>query len=89
MIQENELVTFMICIGVLLFFIVNYQKLKKLSGYSLFLTSFILYTCAWCFTVIEGIIFEEVFNLIEHICYISSSSFMVVWILIVFWKRKE
>ena len=88
MIQENEFITFVICVGVLIFFIVNYQKLKKLIGYKLFLTSFILYTCAWCFTVIEGFILEVVFNFIEHLCYISSSVAMVSWILIAFRKRK-
>lgn len=89
MIQENEFITFMICLGVLIFFTVNYQKLRKISGSRMLFISFTLYTCGWFFTVIEGIIFEEIFNFIEHICYISSSGVMVVWIVILFWRKKN
>jgi hypothetical protein len=87
MIQENELMTLMLCVGALFFIIINYVKLKSLPGLRIFIISFIFFTMGWFFTVIEGIIFEEVFNLIEHICYISSSIAIFIWTLILFKKR--
>lgn len=89
MIQENELMTFMLCLGALFFIIINYVKLKSLPGLKIFISSFILFTMGWFFTVIEGIIFEEVFNLIEHVCYISSSIMVFIWTLILFKKRGD
>jgi len=87
MIQEEELITFILCLGALSFFIINYAKLKSLPGFRMIIISFTLFTMGWYFTVIEGIIFEEVFNLIEHLCYICSSITMFIWTLIFFKKR--
>ncbi len=87
MIQENELITFILCLGALFFIIINYVKLKSLPGLRIFIISFTLFTMGWFFTVIEGVIFEETFNLIEHMCYICSSIMMIIWTLIFFKKR--
>ncbi len=87
MIQENELITFILCLGALFFIIINYGKLKSLPSLKIFLISFTLFTMGWFFTVIEGLIFEELFNLFEHLCYISSSIMMFIWTLIFFKKR--
>ena len=89
MIQENELITLIFCIVVLFFAIYNYKKLKPLPELKMFLSSFILFTFGWFFTVIEGLIFEEIFKIIEHACYISSALTIVFWAIIYFKKRGE
>jgi len=87
MIQENELITFILCLVVLFFITINYVKLKSLPGLRIFIISFTLFTIGWFCTVIEGIVFEEAFNLIEHVCYICSAIMMLIWTLILFKKR--
>ncbi len=87
MIQENELITFILCVGALTFFLINYSKMRSLPASLIFIISFILFSMGWFFTVIEGIIFEDIFNLIEHVCYICSSLMMLIWALIFFKKR--
>ncbi len=87
MIQENELITLILCLVVLFFVISNYTKLKNLSGLKIFIISFSLFSLGWFFTVIEGIIFEDLFNIIEHICYISSSFALFIWSIIFYKKR--
>lgn len=87
MIQENELIIFILCFGALLFVFINYGKLKSLPALRIFIISFILFTFGWFFTVIEGVIFEDFFNLIEHLCYILSSIMMIIWIVIFFKRR--
>ena len=87
MIQENELITFILCLGALSFIIINYTKLKSLPGFRIFIISFVLFTMGWHFTVIEGIIFEEIFNFVEHLCYISSSIMLLIWTIIFFKKN--
>lgn len=89
MIQENELITLILCLVALFFAISNYVQLKSLPGLKIFITSFTLFTMGWFFTVIEGIIFEEVFNIIEHVCYICSSLTMFIWAIVFFKKRGE
>ena len=87
MIQENELITFILCVGALTFFLINYLKMRSLPALLIFMISFIFFLMGWFFTVIEGVIFEDIFNLIEHVCYICSSLMMLIWALIFFKKR--
>lgn len=88
MIQENELITFILCLGVLTFVFINYVKMKLLPALRIFIISFTLFTFGWFFTVIEGVIFEDIFNLFEHLCYILSSIMMFIW-TVIFFKRRS
>jgi len=88
MIQENELITFLLCFAPLIFIIINYSKWKTFPGSYIFIISFVLFTIGWFFTVIEGIILGVLFNIIEHLCYISSSILLLVW-AIIYYKRRS
>jgi len=88
MIQENELITFLLCFAPLTFIVLNYGRWKNLPGSKIFIVSFILFTFGWFFTVIEGIFFEVLFNLLEHLCYICSSLMLVIW-TIIYYKRRS
>jgi hypothetical protein len=87
MIQENEAITLFLCLGTLTFIIINHVKLKSLPKIKLLIASFIFFSLGWFFTVFEHIIFEEIFNLIEHLCYLSSSIILGIWTVFAFQKK--
>jgi len=88
LIEENELIIFIIGIGLIIFIIVTYSKLKTLQARKIILTGMSFLFIGWTFTIIEGYYLEELFNLLEHLCYTLSSIIMAVWFWIVF-KQKE
>jgi len=88
MIQENELITIFIGIGLLIFIIFNYSKLKTLPAIKIILTGLSVLAIGWILTILEGFFLEELLNSLEHLCYFLSSIIMTVW----FWiavKQKE
>ncbi len=89
MIEQDELITFLLCFLPLTFILLNYKRVRSLPGSRFFLFSFIFFTMGWFFTVFEGILFEDLFNLIEHVCYLCSSLIMLIWTIIYFKKRGE
>ena len=89
MIQENELITLIFCVVTLAFLLINYGKLKKLPLLRVFTISYILFSIGWLFTVLEGLVFESIFNILEHLCYVTSAILLFIWIVIVFYKKEE
>ena len=88
MIQENELITIFIGIGLLILIIFNYSKLKTLPAIKIILTGLSVLAIGWILTILEGFFLEELLNSLEHLCYFLSSIIMTVW----FWiavKQKE
>jgi len=88
MIQENEFITLLIGISLLIFIIFNYQKLKTLPAIKILLLGLCVLLVGWFLTILEEFFLEDLLNVLEHICYIFSSIIMAVWFWIVF-KQKE
>lgn len=79
MIQENELVTLILALGVLGFFLLSRLRVRELSGWRLFLLSFTALCVGWVLTVLEGLFWPIALNVAEHICYAISSIFFAFW----------
>ena len=84
-IQENEIVMFIIGLSVLLFILKNHldpeghANLMGFPSYNLFIHSYIILLFGWGFTILESIIWEEMFNTLEHGCYAASVIMLVLW----------
>jgi len=89
MIEQDELITFLLCFLPLTFILLNYTRVRSLPGSRVFLFSFSFFTMGWFFTNFEGILFNDLFNLIEHVCCLCSSLLMLIWVIIYFKKRRE
>ncbi|MFX1274601.1 MAG: hypothetical protein ACFFBP_17705 [Promethearchaeota archaeon] len=89
MIQENEVITFFLCLGALSFVVITYVRLKTFPKLRVIIVSFILFSLGWFFTIIEGIFFEEISNIIEHLCYLSSSIILGLWTLLAIQKKRD
>lgn len=81
MIQENELVMLFLCAGICLFSVMNMKRLKRFSKWSILFIGFLFFFMACILTVFEGFILKEILNYLEHLCYLASVVFLVMWCL--------
>jgi hypothetical protein len=89
MIQENEIVMLLIGVGVLIFIVKNRVQFKRLPEWKILTMAFYVLLVGWVLTVIEGFFWKAIFNLLEHICYASSSVLVAAWCWKVFGIEKE
>ena len=89
MIQENEIVMLLIGVGVLVFIFNNRVQFKRLPAWRIITSAFYALLGGWMLTVIEGFFWNQFFNLIEHICYATSSILVAAWCWKVFGIEKE
>ncbi len=89
MIQENEVILFILATGVL-FSIIAYQKriFTMLGCCCLVMAYYVLYA-GWAFTILEGFFFEDIMNGLEHLCYTLSMVFVAIWSCKTFRKEKS
>ena len=80
MIQENELVTLLVALGVLIFMSANVQRLRAIPAWSWFLGAYGVLTAGWILTVLEGFFWGEFLNLLEHLGYGASALLLVIWV---------
>lgn len=88
MISENEIITLILAVGVLIFIMVNRLQLKRVPTSKILITGFYLLLAGWVLTVLEGFFWKGLLNLLEHICYATSSVLVATWCWKVFGNKK-
>ncbi|MFH1488860.1 MAG: hypothetical protein ABII06_08150, partial [Pseudomonadota bacterium] len=88
-IQENEIVMLLLGIGVFIFTLVNRSTLKRIPSWEILIGGFYVLLAGWVLTVLEGFLWKDLFNYLEHICYTGSSLFMALWCWKVFGNHRE
>ena len=88
MIQQNEIMIFILGIGALCFIIASNERLKEIVSSKILAAAFFVVLAGWFFTLIEGVFWEEIFNLFEHICYAVAAILMLIWTFKLFKKAK-
>ena len=89
MIQENEIVSVLLCMGVLYFILMNRLQLKRLPSSNIFVSGFLIYMLGRIFAVLEGLFLGDILNLLEHACYATSSVLLLIWLWYVFKKNER
>lgn len=79
MIQRNEIVMFLLGIGCTIFILLNKQKVKRIPVSTPLVAGFCMLLAGNVFTIIEGFLWNDLLNLMEHICYAASSVLLAVW----------
>ncbi len=79
MVQENEIITFLLFALVVIFYFINRQKLSGFPGIKYFLISIVFLLISSILTIIEGFFFEEIINTAEHITRLVSTVMLFVW----------
>ncbi len=96
-IQQNEIVVFILMLGVLIFYVGTYAQSRRFPGWKLFLISFSILTAGFFFTNIEGVFYQilhlhglaEASNILEHSCYVVSAIVLALWSRSVFGRRSD
>jgi len=87
MIYENELIMLGLGLGLAILIGVNYTQMKGLPFSKILITGFFTLLVGCVVTNLEGFFWEDLLNLIEHICYALSSVLMAIWCWKVFGKE--
>lgn len=86
MIQQNELIIFLLGMGGMLFVLVNRPRVERLPASRVLVASFFILLGGWLMTILEDLFWEDFLNLMEHISYALSSVFIALWCWRVFQK---
>ncbi|MFQ5952408.1 MAG: hypothetical protein ACE5JK_03280 [Candidatus Omnitrophota bacterium] len=89
MLHENEVLMFLLGLGVLVFILTNRLKFKSIPASKILFIGYLLLLVGWFSTVFEGYFFENVLNYLEHTCYAISAIFIAVWCWKVFGSKEE
>lgn len=89
MIQQNELITFLVATGVFLFILINRRRIVQIPGSSWLFLSYSALYAGWVLTILEGFMLPSVMNLMEHACYMLSSLTAAVWCWIALVKGEK
>jgi uncharacterized membrane protein len=89
MIQENEIITLLLGIGVMIFILANKQKMKRIPAAKILIAGFYVLLSGWVLTILEGLFWRELLNVLEHICYTASSILMAIWCWKILKNTKE
>ncbi len=79
MFQKNEVITLLITVGIGIFFWSNRKSILQLNGWKLLILSFLCYLARMIFTVLEGYIWYDVMNLLEHLSILLFTIFFLLW----------
>jgi hypothetical protein len=79
MIQQNEIIMLLLGIGCLIFIWVNKQKVKRIPIAKPLIAGFYVLLAGYLLTFLEGLFWNDLLNVLEHICYTASSILMAVW----------
>lgn len=88
MLAENEVVSLLLSLGILLFIWANLWRIREIGGYRYLLSSFLAYVIALIFTLLEGIVWEPGFNFLEHLGYMVSAALLAIWIARPAWLKR-
>jgi hypothetical protein len=79
MLRENEVVMLVLGMGVLFLILLNLHHIRSFKSWKILLFSYSVLLCGWLFTVLEGFFLDKILNLLEHISYLLSALFMMLW----------
>ena len=89
MIQENEIIMLLLGVGCFAFIVTNRSKMNQIPESKILVSSFYILTLGSVLTVIEGIFWNGLFNLLEHISYAVSSILLTVWCWRIFARKED
>ena len=84
MFQENEVISCILTVGVVLFVLVNYRAVVRIPHGSLLLSALLFFLLSNVFTISEGLWQEAWFNALEHISYAICLILLAIWCRVVY-----
>jgi len=79
MIQPNELITFLLAIGTLIFLLTNWKDLCRQPAFLWLFAAFCTLTCGWLLSINEGFFWKDLCNTLEHISYGITALLLLIF----------
>lgn len=89
MIEQNEIIMLLLGISCTIFILVNKQKVKRIPAAKILVAGFYVLLAGWVLSILEGLFWKDLLNVLEHICYTASSILMAVWCWKIFAYKKD
>lgn len=89
MLQQNELITMLVGLGVVFYIIINKGRLRSIQGFRILVVAYMILFTGWILTIAEGFLLGTLFNVLEHLCYAASSTLVAVWCWFVLIRGKS
>lgn len=89
MIQENELVSLLLAIGIGMFFLGNRRPLTRLPMWQVLIAAYSFLLVGLVLTVAEGFFLNQLLNFLEHLCYGLSAVGIAFWCRQLFCRTRE
>ena len=74
--------------GCMIFILVNKQKVKGIPAAKTLIAGFNVLLAGYVLTILEGLLWNDFLNVLEHICYTASSILVAVWCWKIFAYKK-
>jgi hypothetical protein len=88
MFEVREVMSLLLATGVVIFILLQLDLLKQVQRWHLLITAFLLLYASLACSVIEGVIWEEGLNTIQHLCSGLSAVFLAIWTWSVFHAKE-
>ncbi len=79
MINENEIITLALGLGVYIFISAYKVQLKQIPHWKIILLAYHIILAAFALTILEGFFLENAINTLEHLCYAISMAVLTLW----------
>lgn len=83
MLEEREVITLILGLCAVVFFVIGWGKLRLIPRFGLVLAAFGALLGGWVFTILEVYWAPVTFNVLEHGCYAMSSAMLAWWCAVV------
>ncbi|MDD5699473.1 MAG: hypothetical protein PHH77_12740 [Victivallaceae bacterium] len=84
MVYENEVIMFLLCVGVFIFTVNKRREYNRIPHGRLLMGAFYVFFGAVICTVAEGFFWPVLLNTLEHLGYLGSSLLMLIWCRTIF-----
>ena len=81
MVSIPEIITWFIGVSVLVFGLSQYRYVRRIPHHLILTGSYLCMFLAWSFTVLEGFMWKDLFNALEHTSLFLGVLAATVWIL--------
>jgi DMSO/TMAO reductase YedYZ heme-binding membrane subunit len=87
--EIDKIIVLILGIGVIFFINISHRYLKRIPYIRILYTSSAALLAAFAFTILEGFYLETFFNLLEHLCYLLSTTILFIWCYLVLVKSER
>ncbi|MFX0094130.1 MAG: hypothetical protein ACFFBD_20500 [Candidatus Hodarchaeota archaeon] len=88
-INQSEYLILLVGLAILVFIWLNREEIRHLSFRKVLLAAFCVLVVGWILSIIEELLWEELLNFMQHLCFAISSFLVALWSWMTFKKQEE